>query len=354
MVHYVRFLKTPRFKQGKLLSLTTLITITTDLGETFLATDLDLQARVVDERSNRVIVQKTSSWKTGSRDLQIIFEKFPVSLKGQLLRVQVTVDPEAVQDVTSSSEATAIPAVIDAYSAPFPAIPASIAAGLVERKLALPTKKILTVWEETGNSIALHIWDAAIGVLQSLCHAHDCGAKDIEPRLCCLINGFQRPTRIFELGSGCGVVGIALASILNSVQVTLSDLPEAMEIMEKNMTAAKLERNSSLCRTVLDWDSDLSSDLSRNVDIIIVSDCTYNADAIPSLVKVLRSFAVASPNIVIAVAMKRRHESEEVFFDLMTQYFQQTKTTGLKLPHITSDYDPEVPRAEIYYFSAKV
>lgn len=53
----------------------------------------------------------------------------------------------------------------------------------------------------------------------------------------------------------------------------------------------------------------------------------------PALVGTLVRLARISPNVVIAIAMKMRHPSEKVFFDLMaTAGFHETRSIAFPLP----------------------
>lgn len=51
--------------------------------------------------------------------------------------------------------------------------------------------------------------------------------------------------------------------------------------------------------------------------LVVVSDCTYNADSCPDLVQTLAQLSSCAASVTVLVAMKRRHDSEEVFFRLM-------------------------------------
>lgn len=89
---------------------------------------------------------------------------------------------------------------------------------------------------------------------------------------------------VLELGTGCGIVGMTLASILPNCNVKLSDLPEAREIVEKNITSPVLElgSGSSLSFLELDWDNELpaqSASPEAKVDLVLAADCTYNSDS---------------------------------------------------------------------------
>lgn len=133
-----------------------------------------------------------------------------------------------------------------------------------------------------------------------------------------LQNARDRPLQVLELGSGCGIVGIALAQLLPQCSVLLTDLPEVEDIVMQNIAAAKPAPSSKIEYQTLDWDEPLPGNLCHDtIDLVLVSDCTYNADSLPALVSVLDRLVQSSPNALILVALKRRHESEAIFFDLM-------------------------------------
>ena len=77
----------------------------------------------------------------------------------------------------------------------------------------------------------------------------------------------------------------------------------------------------------LNWDDDLPDGIRENpFDVAIATDCTYNPDSSPALVHTMQRLARISPNIYVIVAMKIRHTSEDVFFDLMSKAKFQTKS----------------------------
>ena len=139
------------------------------------------------------------------------------------------------------------------------------------------------------------------------------------------------PLQVVELGAGCGIVGIALAQMLEQVQVLLTDLPEVEEIVMRNIYDNHPQRDSSVTFQTLDWDE--PGDLCNgSIDLILVSDCTYNADSLPPLVAVLGRLARSSPDAVVLVALKRRHDSEAIFFDLMRSAGFSAVQTTYQLP----------------------
>jgi methylase of polypeptide subunit release factors len=86
-------------------------------------------------------------------------------------------------------------------------------------------------------------------------------------------------TYVMELGTGCGIVGIAIAQVLAGTNVLLTDLPEAQEIVDRNMKQSELTNDSKLRFEELDWSADLPLQLQLHVDLILAADCTYNADS---------------------------------------------------------------------------
>ncbi|GKZ58238.1 hypothetical protein AnigIFM49718_004053 [Aspergillus niger] len=323
MVYYIRFLKTPRFQKQKpgSISVSALICITTDLGDAFLAQDVNLLVTLSLNDSGKLLYQEPLSWKAGRRELPIMLGPFSANISQQKIVLGVTAtspqkrSPSPDRLLGNSS----LPLVMSAWSAPFGGSPSSVAEKLVERRFGPQDRLGLRIWEETGNSIARHIWDAAVA---SVVYLQQIVAGDPAvsvPLLQGLLRGERNtPLHVLELGSGCGVVGIALAELLPQCSVVLTDLPEVEDIVTQNIAVAKPADSSELEFSTLDWDEELPSDLcGGSVDLVLVSDCTYNADSLPALVSVLSRLVQMSPEAVILVALKRRHESESIFFDLM-------------------------------------
>lgn len=123
---------------------------------------------------------------------------------------------------------------------------------------------------------------------------------------------------MLELGSGCGIVGKALASIRPDCHVILSDLVDAMELIQHNLADTQLASGSRLSSMILDWGQELPACVTaEQFDLILVCDCTYNSDSIPALVKTLCALIARMPAAMIVVVNKIRHDSELSFFDQM-------------------------------------
>lgn len=144
-----------------------------------------------------------------------------------------------------------------------------------------------------------------------------------------------RGPRILELGSGCGIVGLLVADLCSTSDVLLTDLPEAMDMLNHNVEYARfVSSKGKLATAVLDWNEPLPERVAKQgSDLVIVSDCTYNPDSIPGLVQSLSSVAEVSPDLLIVVSLKMRHDSEAIFFDLMAGAdFVEAEHTAVPLP----------------------
>ncbi|EHL02470.1 putative UPF0665 family protein C23C4.06c [Glarea lozoyensis 74030] len=180
--------------------------------------------------------------------------------------------------------------------------------------------KDLHIWEETGESIARHIWYAYqpnLPILNSI--------LTTKPSL-----------KILELGAGCGIVGISLSTLPNTTQIILTDLPEATDILTQNLSSLP----SDISHEVLDWSAPLPAHIAGTEwDLIAISDCTYNPDVVPDLVKTLGELA-RGKEVYVVLAMKVRHESELVFFELMDKKgFEVREKMKIELPVLGGEGD---------------
>lgn len=162
--------------------------------------------------------------------------------------------------------------------------------------------------------------------------------------------------------------------------ITLTDLSEAMEILDTNIAEAGnsglIKETVNIERRVLDWDEDFLEQMGtaegdgagkeedgngRSVDLVVVSDCTYNADSLPALIRTIRSaFTLTGASdglggLKVLVALKPRHASEEVFFSLMAEArFGVLGREVVELPDSArAARGEEGERVEIYGFGIK-
>jgi predicted nicotinamide N-methyase len=158
---------------------------------------------------------------------------------------------------------------------------------------------------------------------------------------------------VLELGAGCGIVGVALAQFFPNCVVQLTDLVEAQDLLLKNLDLATPATGSSLRRRILEWHDEAGekTSLEGEVNLVVVSDCIYNADSCPDLVRILSRVSSASPAVKILVGAKRRHDSEDIFFDLMRDaQMQVLEQSTIDLPYEISDLDVQAPEVELYLY----
>ncbi|CAD6441633.1 48c010b0-de8a-43df-aca0-5dd7c0698a46 [Sclerotinia trifoliorum] len=338
-MHYIRIFKQPRLlpvssstSSSSPRVLSAKITITTDLGESFLMSDVKLRADIeVDGVS--VGTGKEYIWKgtNGMRSLEV---QIPVRVPREGVRwtamivrpVGVIYEVDSFEDVLHFSDRT-VGGIAKVRSRAIDLkTGATMSDGMAERVFStgFGMEEEIRIWEETGESIARHIWDAGL-VLSSYLSSLRNSSKPVGslPTLEKFLST-QQDINILELGAGCGIVGITLAKLFYDriSKILLTDLPEASEILEKNISTMTPKSDSSLrcscSHQVLDWSMPLPEDVRGETwELVVVADCTYNPDVVPDLVQTLTRVRDGNSGMLILLAMKVRHDSEMVFFELM-------------------------------------
>ena len=161
-------------------------------------------------------------------------------------------------------------------------------------------------------------------------------------------------SKILELGSGSGIVGLQLAHMCPTSQVLLTDLPLARDILSTNIKAARVPTNCLVENTTLDWAEELPSSITNRIfDLIVVSDCTYNTNSIPVLVDTLGTLMHISPSAMLIIATKVRHESEEVFHGLLTEVgIAQVEHHPFVIPDLQRTlFGQELEKVDIYVYA---
>lgn len=265
--------------------------------------DSPIIGRVTDENGN-IIARKTFQWLAGMRALKIDID---VNSQGDNVVLQVSSRNPADNLLKDSDDA-----ILSVWSPPFVLNKNFQIDGLVERRLGIGHERVLSIWEEPGESIARHIWDGGFAITKYFVRMFSnqengaLGAFDELLKSNVHLN-------VLELGSGCGIVGLSIAQLRGNCNVTLTDLSLASEIIRKN-----IQQQKQAIFQVLDWDSEVPEDISsQNFNIIVIADCMYNVDAAPALVGVVTQLIRTSPHTHLVIAHKKRHGSEEQFFVLL-------------------------------------
>jgi hypothetical protein len=178
-MHYIRFLKSPKLVRVRIdardgrQTIEAKVTVTTDLGESFLAADIGLVVCLVDgDGKNTLGPGKKYLWKerNGMRSLEVSIPMAKVLRTG---RVRMVISPEEELykvgtfeqvlggEATNEDESGGVVAIRSMEINLQDGKPAGT--GIAERvftSTAGGTAKEIHIWEETGESIARHVWYA--------------------------------------------------------------------------------------------------------------------------------------------------------------------------------------------------
>lgn len=132
--------------------------------------------------------------------------------------------------------------------------------------------------------------------------------------------------KIVELGSGTGLVGLALAYHLQSqqkepvkdVDIYITDIDKLVSLMDNNV---KLNGLSHIVKPAeLNWGQDIPK-YAQKPDLILAADCVYLESAFPLLEKTLLDLTLDNP-VPILMAYKKRRKADSRFFKAIKKHFQ--------------------------------
>lgn len=153
---------------------------------------------------------------------------------------------------------------------------------------------------------------------------------------------------------------MSLAYLWSHCSVILTDVLDAEELIRHNLKSFEPASGSSIQFEVLEWDHPVlpRSCQKRPHDLVVVSDCTYNEDSIPVLIRTMKLLTLNSLALLVFVALKRRHANEDIFFTSMGEAgFDVVDSTKVLLPHVfgtseSSEFSPDSSNVviELYLF----
>lgn len=297
------------------IQLKAVITLTSDLGESFFPEQADLIATIRETaHDGEVYLRRKLQWPAGARAL-------PISLDISRNDIEWPACLHIGMKTAVVKGPGFLPAIVDAWSGELNPTKGQFDSGWrVERRFVPLSERPITIIEDAGDSIARHLWDGSQALAQIIDETISLGNNSTPLPLLeyVLVSATYRRLNVIELGCGCGTVGIALAQSIPDCDVLLTDLPEVDSLVAANIARLNPAINSKVKFHSLDWEAPLPKDVvARNHDLIIVSECTYNTDTLQPLVNTLKALVTRSPKAVIIVSTKTRHDSEAAFFDLM-------------------------------------
>lgn len=136
--------------------------------------------------------------------------------------------------------------------------------------------------------------------------------------------------KVIELGSGCGVVGIA-AAICGCKQIVMTDLSYALPLMRTNVDSNKSAWKDNVivsCKEC-DWFKpphvdelllDQKSCKSNYPDVILVADCVWISSLIAPLLHTLKQYTNESTEVFITYQQRGR-EAHDMFMEGVHEHF---------------------------------
>lgn len=359
-MHYIKFLKLPSYDAGSL-TIKTKIAVTTDLGDDYFPNELPIQFDVLQSDVNEgrdatgaIALSQTRQWSAGMRVLTVELKLTKSKVKSSStfrLRVSPGLSEFSSQfDIVDGVLVT--PAVMPIVSERFHG--GMDPAGdkpYVERSIPLREHAELSMWEETGDSIARHIWDGSVALsgLIDLASIGKSGISYLDHVV--PLTGVKDKIQVIELGAGVGLAGLILAKVISRAHVLLTDVPEVEILVRKNAAANKLK---NVDFKVNDWSKPTpDSIVATKWDLILISECTYNEDSIPDLVSNIVKLMTRSPDATIIVATKQRHENERLFSNLMAEkHFEIKEHIHALCPrnYVPGDLE-DADKVDIYTFT---
>lgn len=238
-MHYIRLLRPPSLDQKENLKL--ILTITTDLGDSFLCPEQPLPISIYALHSRQEVPQQAGNtvklddgsvkWCSGSRVL-----KLDLHLPAKILRALRSANDDhgspriSIVSFRTGSEPPNIAEVpfdiegrILGLSVPLPR-PGKETCFTATRDFLTSVggaTGILSIDEEIGESIDRHVWDAGVvttGLIFDMCKTTDDLKWTKTPMLRKILGSAisDRPLNVIELGCGVGILGIGLATALSA------------------------------------------------------------------------------------------------------------------------------------------
>ncbi|CAA7403405.1 unnamed protein product [Spirodela intermedia] len=166
------------------------------------------------------------------------------------------------------------------------------------------------------------MWDSGIVLTKFLESAVDSGRLVLQG------------SKVVELGSGCGLVGCAAA--LLGARVVLTDLPDRLKLLKKNVEVNVKERNARGSAEVceLTWGDDLDAELTEPPpDFVVGSDVVYSEAAVVDLLSTLRHLSASCTTIFLAGELRN---------DAVLEYFLEAAMGDFLIGHVDqSQWHPD-------------
>ncbi|CAO3609819.1 unnamed protein product [Cunninghamella blakesleeana] len=188
-------------------------------------------------------------------------------------------------------------------------------------------QQLIYICEDIEESIARHVWDCGL----IMCDFIYRNKKSLN---------YQS---IIELGSGTGVVGIYAAAALKPKRMDLTDLSDALNILQQNININFNNKDNAgltIEAKVLSWgppshtninnqddnndDNDDQNNIwqhdNKKIDLILLTDVLYNHSSHDILLETLTWLIEKNPKTKILLGYKERNPDERSFFTKVNQH----------------------------------
>jgi ubiquinone/menaquinone biosynthesis C-methylase UbiE len=328
-MNFVRFVKTPRigtatttkksnvkidFKNSSKSQLSMILTITTDFSPFAGSAELSCQLVSPDDS---VLIEQRVQWTDTLRDIKVDIP-VPSGLKeGRVVVTSITSVHETFLTRFLGGQANHI---VGVKTASFP-LNASRRHDTVYRNFKLPQGP-LPIAEQAGETIIRHVWDAGI-ILSAAISYNSISFLPDELQQFLFPIFSQRPTRVLELGTGVGILGISISAAYPNAKVVMTDLSDAQPLVDENLSLnvphyPQIKHNTSF-RT-LDWEERPFPEwtILEKFDLIAMADVTYNTATFVALADTLEHLLrTGSKGGKVLCCGKRRHDEEEEFWRIV-------------------------------------
>lgn len=128
--------------------------------------------------------------------------------------------------------------------------------------------------------------------------------------------------KILELGAGTGIVGIQAAVIDKRHNVILTDLPDLVPLMQKNLLENLSKCKGSIRAETLCWGDDVTD--RERMDVILMADCIYYEESLKHLINTLIDLSDETTLILCCYESRtegKNPQTESLFFQSVQEHF---------------------------------
>ncbi|KAI8088839.1 putative methyltransferase-domain-containing protein [Halteromyces radiatus] len=163
----------------------------------------------------------------------------------------------------------------------------------------------VALWQDVSGGCGGRTWEAAYVMIKYMLWKERQGETS-----------FLSGKKILDLGSGTGLVGLAMAKACPSLaHMELTDQIPMMSLLHDNILLNQLQDKVSA--SVLNW----GEPTDHTVDIVFASDCVYLEVAFQPLVDTLVMLTENNNNVQIYMSYRKRRKADKRFFGLARKQF---------------------------------